>query len=143
MQKALKLARNPDTPDKKAATTLAANIIGQMPLWQQVLMPARTQAKVSSWAKAYYSLSAAPIQPQDNSPYYGIPVRNVNLAAIVATSQAVTIKKYHSQPNLKLFTPFERLLLPVAKKNLQIRTDIAGFQDIVRNFYYKNREKIY
>lgn len=30
-QKALGLARNPDTPDKEPATTLAANVIGQMP----------------------------------------------------------------------------------------------------------------
>lgn len=59
MQKALGLARNPDTPDKEPATTLAANVIGQMPPQQWVLVPTRSQAKVSSWAKACHSLSAA------------------------------------------------------------------------------------
>lgn len=143
MQKALGLARNPDTPDKEPATTLAANVIGQMPSRQWVLVPARSQAEASSWAKAYHFLSAASIRPRDDTPYNGTPVGRVNLAATVATSQAVTTKGYHSQPNLKLPTPPGRLVLPVAKESSQVWTDTAGFQDIVGNFYHRNREKIY
>lgn len=105
-------------------------------------MPARSQAEVSSWAKAYHSLSAAPIRPRDDTPYYGTPVGGVNLAATVATSQAVTTKEYHSQPNLKLPTPPGRLVLPAAKESSQVRTDTAGFQDIVGNFYHRNKEKV-
>ena len=143
MQEALELARNPDTPAKEPATTLAANVIGQMPALQWVLVPAgRSQAEVSSWTKACQSLPAAPIQPRDHTPHYGNPGGGGKLAAAVASSQAVTTKAYHPQPSLKLPTPPGRQVLPAAKKGLQVRMDTAGCQDIVANFYHKNKEKV-
>ncbi len=116
MQKALGLARNPDTPVKEPAITLAANVIGQMPALRSVLVPAgRSQAKVRSWAKACQSLSALPIQPRGDTLRHGNTGGGGNLAAAV-TSQAVTTEGYHSQSGLKLPSPSERSVLPAAKK---------------------------
>lgn len=42
MQKALRLAKSPDIPNKESMTILAANVIGQMPPRQRVYMPARS-----------------------------------------------------------------------------------------------------
>ena len=50
--------------------------------------------------------------------YYIILIKSINLAAIVAISQAVITKKYYFYPNLKLLTPSKRLVLPAAKENL-------------------------
>ena len=139
----LGLAKNSETPDKEPTTTLAANIIGQMPPRERVFAPMhRTQIDVSSWPETCQSLSAAPIRPRDPTPYYGAPVGGANLAATVTISQAVTTKGYQSQPNFKLPYPPGRLVLPAAKERSQVRTDTAECQDILGNFYHRNREKV-
>ena len=143
IQTASESTRHPDTPDKEPAITLAANIIGWMSPRQWMLMPTdKSQADVSSWAKTCQPLSTASIQLQDHTPYYGNPGGSSNLTAAIATSQAVTTKRYHSQPGLKLPTPAGRQVLPVAKENSQVWTDTSGYQNIVGNFYHRNREKV-
>ena len=84
----LELVKNTDIPDKKSATTLATNVISQIPLQQLVLMPvSRSQTKISPQIKAYKSLSAAPIQL-----CHGSPNGSDNLSAIVANNLAATTK---------------------------------------------------
>ncbi len=139
----LGLSKNTETPDEEPVTTLAANIIGQMPSRKWVLAPMdTTQADVSSWSKTCQSLSVASIHLRDDTPSYRNPGRSSNLTAAIATSQAVTTKKYYSRPSLKLFTHPGRQVLLVAKENLQVRTDKSGYQNTVGNFYHRNREKV-
>ena len=139
----LGLSKNTETPDEEPATTLAANIIGQMPPRKWVLAPMdTTQAGVSSWSKTFQSLSVASIHLRDDTPSYRNPGRSSNLTAAIATSQAVTTKNNHSRPSLKLFTHPGRQVLLVAKENLQVRTDKSGYQNTVGNFYHRNREKV-
>ena len=135
---ALELAKNTDIPDEKPATTLAANVISQIPPQQLVLvLVGRSQTEVSLWVKAYKSLSAAPIQLRHGSPNGG-----GNLSAAVANNPAATTKRYRSQPSLKLPTPPKRQALPAVKDDSQIWTDIAGCQDNLGKFYHRNREKV-
>ncbi len=97
---------------------------------------------ISFWFKRYLSLSIGSINLWDNILSYRNPDRSSNLTAVIATSQAVIIKKYHSQLSLKLFTNLKRQVLLVAKEYLQIRINTSGYQNTIGNFYHRNKEKV-